>query len=391
MAERGKNKYLVESGNPRLLKNPVKGKTQYSLYLEYQLGYNRETGTSRRKKESLSLYLTANPRTPEERQKNKEKLEIARKIRFEKEQQHLENREGYRLKKSQAINFLDFFQSYIDRYKKKDIRVLEMALRDFKKFLTEEYPLNANRVEPHSINKDMMVKFTEFLSNNHRGSGVNTVYSRFKKVINYAVEQGVFKISPCRGVVVCRNEDILVKDILSAEELQQLFATHHDRENPVVRRAFAMTCLSGIRFCDLKRLTYGDVDYQNKTITFRQNKTKDHSSKSGVVIPLNESLLQLIGEKPSDATHDTLIFKLPTIDSCLRQLHYWTKIAGINKNITWHSGRHSFGTQLLTNGANIKVVADLLGHSSLKYVEVYVRAVDEQKKKALDSLPKLDL
>ena len=184
---------------------------------------------------------------------------------------------------------------------------------------------------------------------------------------------------------------MLVKDILSAEELQKLFATHHDRENPVVRRAFAMTCLSGIRFCDLKVLTYGDVDYNNKVITFRQRKTESHSSKSGVVIPLNDALLPLIGQKPDDATDSTLIFKLPTIDSCLRQLHYWTKIAGIDKHITWHSGRHTFGTQLLSNGANVKVVADLLGHSSLKYVEVYVRAVDELKRQALDSLPKLDI
>jgi site-specific recombinase XerD len=65
--------------------------------------------------------------------------------------------------------------------------------------------------------------------------------------------------------------------------------------------------------------------------------------------------------------------------------------AGIKKHITWHCGRHTFGTQLLANGANIKVVADLLGHSSLKYVNTYVRAVDEQKKKALDSLPKIEL
>ena len=45
----------------------------------------------------------------------------------------------------------------------------------------------------------------------------------------------------------------------------------------------------------------------------------------------------------------------------------------------------------MNKGSNIKVVADLLGHSSLKYVEVYVRAVDEEKKKALNSLPKLDI
>ena len=51
MAEsRGKNKNLVEAGNPRLLKKLVKNDTEYSLYLEYQMGYNRDNGTSIRKK-----------------------------------------------------------------------------------------------------------------------------------------------------------------------------------------------------------------------------------------------------------------------------------------------------------------------------------------------------
>ena len=54
---RGKNKNLIEAGNPRLLKKEVKGGTEYSLYLEYQLGYNRDNGTSIRKKESGVLSL----------------------------------------------------------------------------------------------------------------------------------------------------------------------------------------------------------------------------------------------------------------------------------------------------------------------------------------------
>ena len=50
MAEvRGKNQNLIESGNPRLLKKEVKGGSEYSLYLEYQMGYNHENGTSIRK------------------------------------------------------------------------------------------------------------------------------------------------------------------------------------------------------------------------------------------------------------------------------------------------------------------------------------------------------
>ena len=43
---RGKNKNLLESGNPRLLRKHVKDGSEYSLYLEYQIGYNHNNGTS---------------------------------------------------------------------------------------------------------------------------------------------------------------------------------------------------------------------------------------------------------------------------------------------------------------------------------------------------------
>ena len=388
---RGKNKNLLESGNPRLLRKPVKDGSEYSLYLEYQIGYNHDNGTSIRRKESLSLYLVASPRTPVERQKNKETLDLAKKIRFEREQEFLEDKEGYRLKKDKTVNFYDYYQAYVDNYTKKDIRVIEMGLRDFKAFTAQEYPQYAQRIEPKQITKDMMIKFTQFLTKKHRGTGISSVYRRFKKIINYGIDHGVFTQNPCKGVTVAPNDDMLVKEILSEKEMKQLFACHYEGENPIIRRAFAMTCLGGIRYCDVKRLTYGEVDYENALIKFRQNKTINHSKRSGAVINLTDITLAIIGPRPEDAKDDTLIFPLPSSTMCLKALRHWTKRAGITKHITWHCGRHSFGTILLNKGSNVKVVADLLGHSSLKYVEVYVRAVDEEKKKALNSLPKIDI
>ena len=136
-----------------------------------------------------------------------------------------------------------------------------------------------------------------------------------------------------------------------------------------------MTCLTGIRRCDLLELTYKEVDYSNKILKFRQSKTYKRSKSSGVNIPLNESLLNIIGKKKPDAKDD-YIFHLPTETSCLKGLRHWTEKAGIDKHITWHCGRHGFATQLLTNGANIKVVSELLGHSSVRFTEIYLRAVD---------------
>ena len=137
-------------------------------------------------------------------------------------------------------------------------------------------------------------------------------------------------------------------------------------------------------------MTYSNVDFSNRILTFNQNKTKANSSKSFVTIPLNDGLLSLIGTPQTDKPNE-LIFLLPSQTMCLKSLKKWCKKAGINKNITWHSGRHSFAVNILNNGANIKTVASLLGHSGLKHTERYTRAVDKLKEDAINSLPELEL
>lgn len=68
----------------------------------------------------------------------------------------------------------------------------------------------------------------------------------------------------------------------------------------------------------------------------------------------------------------------------------WVKTAGINKNITWHCARHSFAVNVLGAGANIKTVASLMGHSSIKMTEKYLHVIDQQKQDAINSLGDLD-
>ena len=76
---------------------------------------------------------------------------------------------------------------------------------------------------------------------------------------------------------------------------------------------------------------------------------------------------------------------------CLKALRYRTKRAGIEKHITLPCARHSFAVNILNNGANIKTVASLLGHSGLKHTEKYTRAVDNLKEAAINSLPDFKL
>ncbi len=372
-----------------------------SLFLDYYFGYTKEinerTGKEvvkvDRKREYLKLYLWQAPRTPIERQQNKETLELAKKIRFERGQDLLESVEGYRLKKDRDINFLDYFQSYIDKYTKKDYRMIVIALKRFRDFLhdTPEYNKFEKRIKPEQITKDIVEAYTEYLQSRSVGEGAKSIYARFKKVIKYAVEHDVISKNPCNGIVIKVDEQILKKEVLSPEEIQRLIATHYDNENPNIRRAFIFCLYCGLRYCDVKDLTFANVDYSNKLLKFEQNKTKGHSANSGVIIPLNDGILSLIGEPISPNNRDEAIFPLPSYEMCLKALKRWVKRAGINKHISWHCARHSFAVNILNNGANIKTVASLLGHSGLKHTEKYTRAIDSLKQEAINSLPKLNI
>ena len=170
-----------------------------------------------------------------------------------------------------------------------------------------------------------------------------------------------------------------------------LLNTHYQGQNPDIRRSFIFCLYTGIRFCDVVGLRFSNVDYPNRLLSFEQNKTSGHSKASNVVIPLNDGLISLIGHPSSPDNMDEVIFKLPSHTMCLKALRHWTARAGITKHITWHCARHSFAVNILNNGANIKTVASLLGHSGLKHTEKYTRAVDKLKEDAINSLPELKL
>ena len=392
MAKFSTKGWNTSTDNPKLLGN-VLSDGRVSLYLRYNYGCGSDNGGNTkvdRVKEFLKLYLLSNPRTPIERQQNKDTFSLAQEIKKDRGQQFLEDKEGYKIKQN-GINLFVYFANFIEQSGVADKHVLEGALKNFQDFISEEYPQFANRIEPKNLSREMMERFAHYIEDVHTGEGIRTYWQRFKRLVNYAVEKSVIKKSPCLRIKVMNTNDILGKDILSREELQQLFATHYPKESDTIRRAFALTCFTGIRHCDLATLTYGNIDYSNCLMTFRQSKVQHDSSVSGVPIPLNDTLLAIIGEKPKGAKDNDLIFRLPSIEASNKALRHWTKRAGIDKHITWHCGRHSFATNLLSNGANIKVVSELLGHSSLKFTQKYVRALDDQKKAAINSLPQIDI
>ena len=127
----------------------------------------------------------------------------------------------------------------------------------------------------------------------------------------------------------------LQKEILLPEEIDRLVATRFDGEKTEIHRAFIFGLYTGARWRDTSKLTYRNVDYTTKTLRFQQQKTKGHSNCSRVIVPLNDTLIRLIGQPGSD-DYDERIFKVPLYDTCNRYLGKWVKMAGIKNKISWH-------------------------------------------------------
>ena len=284
--------------------------------------------------------------------------------------------------KRRESGFIIYFRTYLKSYEKKDRRVIKQAFDRYLEFIKSHNPklLHANP------SREDIISFIDWLISNSRGSGAASTYARFRKVMRAAVKDRAVRNDPCIDIQCPSSRTALTKDILSDSEIRDLLSVTIPSEWFDIRQAFIFSLYTGLRFCDVRKLTHRNIDFTNRLLILEQSKTKGRSSRSVVHIPLRKDIIGLIN---APLHNDELLFRLPSHPTCMKYLRKWTVAAGISKHITWHCARHSFATNILKNGADIRVVADLLGHSGLKYVEIYTRAIDERKTAAVNSLPDL--
>lgn len=376
----------LATDNPKLRGRKLKNGQTISLFLEYYYGHeyvlDQNTGKFTRKKHSrsewLSLYVTDKPKTAAERSKNCETIRLAQAIQQEKikEMQSIKHGE----EQIRYDNYFDYMQDYYDNYEKADKSHFRRAIKTFKDYLGEQpaYLGFTIRIAPEQITKRMLEGYAEYLLKKFAGEGPHSLWQRFKKMMKHAFQDGIMTRNLCDGIVVpCKGS--VEKDVLTKEELVLLENTHYAGEKDVIRRAFLFSAYTGLRFCDVRAITYSNI--KGSTLEFIQQKTGD-----SVSVPLSPRHLNYIKLNQSYAGADIVIFDLPSDTTCGKELKKWVKAAGIDKHITWHCARHSFGTNLASDGTDMNTIKSLLGHSSLKHTERYVRAADKLKEKAMYKL-----
>ena len=149
------------------------------------------------------------------------------------------------------------------------------------------------------------------------------------------------------------------------EKLKDAIRNHHFWKLSITNDLAIIETLekTGMRRAEQANLTIGDVDLKKRRVLVHGKGNKDR------VIPIASELCETLTEVCNGKQEDERVFGM-TKKSLGVKIHKWAIKAGVNLHT--HSFRHYFATKLVERGANLRVVQELLGHSSLPTTQVYL-------------------
>ena len=372
-------------------------KGRKSLYLDFYPPIPHPKTGEPTRREFLGLYTFEKPKTSTDKQHNSETQKIAESIRQKKE--NLLNKpeiysqyekQQLRIKEQGEINFVEYFRKlankrkasnhdnwistlhYLEAYTKGDLKfsdLNEIFLEDFKDYLLTT---KSNKSNKTTLSQNSAVSY----------------FNKIKATLKQAYKDGILQSDLNAKVSPIKPEETR-REYLTLEELNTLAKTPFTNE--LLKRDVLFSALTGLRFSDIKKMVWSEMEYiagQGYFINFNQKKTK------GVeVYPISEQAYNLTKgkENPKEMEQDKNVFEnLPYSAYHNKQLAKWILQAGITKKITFHNFRHTFATLQLYNGTDIYTVSKMLGHKDLKTTQIYAKIVDEAKREASNKI-KLDL
>ncbi len=177
---------------------------------------------------------------------------------------------------------------------------------------------------------------------------------------------------------------------LSSEEIQRMLEAADSGESLTALRDHAIIELlfsSGLRVSELANLNRDHVNTTRREFTVRGKGQKDRaifiSPRAANAIDAylkqrQDSLPPLfLNHSRNNTTSTTGDFRRLTTRSIQRMISKYARLAGITKKVTPHTMRHSYATDLLMNGADIRSVQVLLGHSDIGTTQVYTHVTDQ--------------
>ncbi|MDE6648303.1 MAG: site-specific integrase [Muribaculaceae bacterium] len=361
-----------------------------SLYLDYYHDGKREY-------EFLKLYLIPEV-TTEDKVANANTLNAANAIKARRLANIADNKAGINIS-ADGLQLSDWIDSIVSRKRNK---VSESSIKGLRR-LKQHLNIYRTHIRLVDVDKRFCIGFTDYLRSagflKNQGKKVGKerrilsqttqaeMLNTLSIVLNEAVREGLIRSNATRQL--SKTERIKTpkgtREYLTVEELQRMIETPVTPSAEGDKNAFLFCCFCGLRHSDVSALRWGNIinDGNKMWISIIQKKTQHP-----VIAPLSEKAIACLPHR-GGKDNDEKVFDMPNYCITNRRLKRWAKDAQINKNVTFHVSRHTFGTMMLTAGVDIYTTSKLMGHTDIAVTQIYAKIVDKKKEEAVNLLDRL--
>ncbi|MCI8641227.1 MAG: site-specific tyrosine recombinase XerD [Clostridia bacterium] len=276
---------------------------------------------------------------------------------------------------------LKAFFEFLEQDKKLSNNTLQSYQRDLKQF--RRY-IEGCEVPYNKVDEEVMQNYIEYLEElGKKPSTISRCIASIRSFYQYVLKKGKVKKDPTKNMQSPKVEK-RTPCILTSKEVELLLEQPKDvdlkgiRDKAMLEFAYA----TGMRVTEIISLDVDDINFQEGCVNCKKaNKQR--------VIPLGKMSLKALKEYTENARDILLkdeseraLFVNINGQRLTRQgfwkiIKYYKEQAHISKDITPHVLRHSFATHLLQNGADLKAIQTMMGHSDISSTQVYMQFQDE--------------
>ena len=284
-----------------------------------------------------------------------------------------------------AIDDIKRYGDYLTKEKNSSQNTVSSYLRDITQF--SEYLLAAQRCSLREATGDMIQNYMSWMQNHGKSAAsVTRFLASAKSFYNCLISTGDRKTNPAKGVAAAKVER-KYPEILSSKEVE-LFLEQPQCVDAKGFRDHAMLELlyaTGIRVSELISLDIDDLNLAAGVIRC-ESRSKER------VIPLYPTAIkalqdyvrsirpQLLADSAEQALFVNMNGERMSRQGFWKIIKYYQEKAGIAKDITPHTLRHSFAVHLLENGADLRSIQEMLGHADISSTQIYTHVVKRQLK-----------
>lgn len=263
----------------------------------------------------------------------------------------------------------------------------EYDIKGFIEYLTSESIHRFDEVT-YPVSRSYLLKlFNEGL----KKTSINRKISSVRSFYKYLEDENVVLSNPFLLLASPKHEKILPKFLFKEEVDKLLSVTIEDpylseRNTMVIELLYA----TGIRVSELRNLKLQDINFSSKEIKVLGKGNKERLVRFGKAAKqllsdyINNSRMEL-DKKNSDYLLLTSKGNKVNDRSIREMITKYGRLAHIDRPISPHVFRHTFATDLLSNGADLMTVKELLGHESLKATQIYTHMTSGKMRQSYDN------